>query len=242
MKNENKETIILGKWSVKRIDSLLERSNKLLNLEDKIAFICRNFLNTPYKKSTLIGNKENKEVFVINLAGMDCFTFIDYVEALRHSNTFYEFKENLKKIRYKGGKVDFKKRNHFFTEWVVSNKKWVTDITKRLGLNKAVKVTKKLNLKDKKTFFLEGIPQKKRILYYIPAKEIVNFLKDLKTGDYIGIYSEKIGLDVSHVGILLKENNKDFFCHASLKKGKVVKEMFLKYLKDKPGVVILRPK
>lgn len=241
MNDIKKETIILGKWSKEKIDSLLERSNRLLNLEERIAFICRNLLNTPYKKSTLIGDKNNKEIFVINLKGMDCFTFIDYVEAMRLSRSFEEFKENLKLVRYKGS-ISYKKRRHFFTDWAAHKKSFVIDVTKKIGTKIVVKTIKRLNLKEDKTLFLEGIPPKKRVIYYIPTENIKNILKNLKTGDYIGIYSEKNGLDVSHVGIYIREKNKDFLCHASLKKGKVVKERFLKYLEGKKGIIVLRPR
>ena len=45
---------------------------------------------------------------------MDCFTYLDYVEALRLSNSYEEFNPKVKDIRYKNGKVSFQNRNHFF--------------------------------------------------------------------------------------------------------------------------------
>lgn len=235
-----KEAIILGKWSIEKIDSFLKKSAKLRDPEKRISFICKHFLNTPYKR-TLIGGIDKKESFVIDLTGMDCFTFIDYVEAMRLSGSFNEFKENLKIIRYKRGHVSYKSRKHFFTDWAYYKKNTVIDITKKIGSKAAIRVIKRLNLKDDKTLFLEGISPKKRIIYYIPTQDINKIMDNLETGDYIGIYSEEKGLDVCHVGIYIKEKNKGLFYHASSKKGKVVKESFLKYLEEKKGIVVLRP-
>lgn len=235
-----KETINLGKWSIEKINSLLKKSTKFKNPEDKIPFICKQFLDTPYKR-TLIGSMDKKESFVINLAGMDCFTLIDYVEAMRLSGSFKEFRENLRRIRYKRGHVCYKSRRHFFTDWSSYKKNTVIDVTKKIGSDLALRVIKRLNLKDDKSFFLEGIAPKKRIIYYVPTKDIDKIINNLKTGDYIGIYSEKDGLDVSHVGIYIKERGQCLFYHASSKKGKVVKESFLKYLEGKKGIIVLRP-
>jgi hypothetical protein len=234
------ESILLGDWSKEEIDFLLKRFHKLRKSK-KITLLCERFLNTPYKDSTLIGSKEVHEVFVINLKYVDCFTFIDYIEALRRSKSFLDFKENLKAVRYKKGKVSFKNRNHFFSDWFVYNKDRIKDITEEIGNKKAIKSKKILNDKGDGTFFLEGIKCKKRIISYIPTDYINSIIKKLKTGDYIGIYSEKKGLDVSHVGIYIKEKGKSLFFHASSNKGKVIKEDFIDYLKDKKGIILLRP-
>jgi hypothetical protein len=64
----------------------------------------------------------------------------------------------------------------------------------------------------------------------------------MKTGDYVGIYSEKEGLDVSHVGIIIKEKDAVNLRHtSSLKKHReVIDEDFKEYLKNKPGIIALR--
>jgi len=66
----------------------------------------------------------------------------------------------------------------------------------------------------------------------------------LKTGDYAGIYSVTEGLDVSHVGIIIKKGDNIYLRHASSQKEirKVVDQDFRKYIVGKPGIIILRPK
>ena len=57
------------------------------------------------------------------------------------------------------------------------------------------------------------------------------------------ILSNKIGLDVSHVGFLLWDNEGNaIFRHASSKKKymKVIDEDFFEYIKNKPGIIIYK--
>ena len=63
----------------------------------------------------------------------------------------------------------------------------------------------------------------------------------LRTGDYIGIYSDLSGLDVSHVGIIVKDSLGIKFRHASSVARKVVDQDFATYISGKPGIIIIRP-
>ena len=129
---------------------------------------------------------------MINLEGVDCFTLIEYIEAMRLSASFSEFKENLKKIRYKSGEVAFDKRNHFFTDWREFNANSLDDVTKEIGSEKTVRVQKLLNEKEDKTVFIPGISPVIREIIYIPSDTINEAVTDkLLTGDYVGIYSGK---------------------------------------------------
>jgi len=208
-------------------------------------FLSGKFLGIDYAESTLIGDKDNPEVFVINLEGVDCFTFVEYVEAMRLSNSFFEFEENLKKVRYRSGEVSFIKRNHFFTDWIESNPDFVEDVTGKIGGDKAVTIRKILNEKENGTCFLHGIPSLRRKIKYVPSDAIDDLiLGRLKTGDYAGIYSAAEGLDVSHVGIIIGKGDSIYLRHASSQKEirKAVDQDFRIYIAGKPGIIILRPR
>ncbi|MEW6068894.1 MAG: N-acetylmuramoyl-L-alanine amidase-like domain-containing protein [Nitrospirota bacterium] len=211
----------------------------------RIDFLSRQFLDLDYIESTLIGDTNTPEVFVINLKGVDCFTFIDYIEAMRLSGSFSEFKKNLRRIRYKSGKVTFKNRNHFFTDWRVFNSDFISDVTEEIGGEKVIHIKKTLNAKGDRTSFVEGIHPFQREIKYIPADSIDDsILKNLRTGDYAGVYSRLQGLDVSHVGIIIKDKDRIFLRHASSQKNcrKVVDNDFKHYIINKPGIIVLRPK
>jgi len=245
------EYVILGRWTEERLNAIIREASEIHGAGERIAFISEKFLGLPYQEKTLIGDKNTPEVFVINFEGVDCFTFIDYIEAMRLSASFSEIRENLQRIRYKTGKVVFENRNHFFTDWVESNSEFVEDVTEGIGGKSSLRVEKMLNVKEDGTYFLNGIAPKKRIIKYIPSVVVDDsIMNKLRTGDYVGMYSEKSGLDVSHMGIIIKNedsllithHSSVFLRHASSVKGKVFDEDFRKYITNKAGIVILRPK
>lgn len=239
----NMERITLGKFSKNRLNDLLREAPPLSDRSERIDFLSKQFLDVPYKESTLIGDISTEEIFVIDFEGVDCFTFLDYVEALRVSESFPAFKENLVKVRYQSGRVVFAKRNHFFTDWKEFNAECVDDVTEDIGEAKSLKITKKLNQKDQDSQFVPGVPSRVREIAYIPSDEVGDdVVSRLRTGDYIGIYSDLQGLDVSHVGILAMNDRCVFLRHASSRHGKVVDEDFKTYMRDKPGIIVMRPK
>jgi len=69
---------------------------------ERIAFLSDHFHGIPYLENTLVGGANTDEVFVINLASVDCYTLIDYLRAMdfhRHRG----FREFLKtKIQISG--------------------------------------------------------------------------------------------------------------------------------------------
>lgn len=211
------------------IDKLLDKV-KTLSTERKIVKISQHFLGIPYKKNSLIGSFIQQEQLVIDFEGVDCMTFIEYVEAMRMSDSYSSFVENLRYVRYFDGIVDFKKRRHFFTDW--NELKTVKNVTEALN-EQFLTVVKELN-------FVEGIEPKHRVINYIPAEAIGKITSKLKTGDYCGFYTSKEGLDVTHVGIIILDGDTLKLRHASSKKGYVVDEDFLQYSKQKEGIIIFR--
>ena len=236
---------LFGRWNESYIDKMVKRSSSIKDPEKRIEFISSQFLGIGYKESTLIGDINTPEAFVINFEGMDCFTYIDYVEAMRLSNSFITFVENLRHVRYRYGDVKFQNRNHFFTDWAFFNNGFVEDVTKEIGGDKTKKVIKLLNKKGDGSYFLPGLGIRKREIHYIPAGSIDDVLiKKLKTGDYIGIASDRDGLDASHTGIIIKKSGKTLIRHASSinNNGRVVDEDFRTYVSTKPGIIVFRPK
>jgi len=242
--NDVVEFVDLGKFTQQSIELIISESNNNPLKENKVKIISENFLGVPYQGFTLIGSNNKQEVLTINLSGLDCFTYIDYVEALRHSTGFESFKNHVINIRYKESVVDYSARNHFFSDWPVYNSKYIEDVTGKIGGSNSVKENKFLNLKKDGTNYLSGIPVIEREITYIPYGDISSCITDkMNTGDYIGIYSDIEGLDVSHTGILIKKNGKAYIRHASSRKSnkKVLDEELLIYMKNKPGIVIYRP-
>lgn len=238
------ERIILGNWTESDIDLMLRTGQCLQDVEERIQYISGKFLEVPYRESTLIGSADTDEEFVVDFSGIDCFTFLDYVESLRRSFSFADFLGKLKKVRYRSGIVSYGTRNHFFTDWREHSGGSIVDITREIGGDRTRRALKSLNLKSDGSLFLDALPVVERMIEYIPASSIDNeVLKALDAGDYIGIYTETDGLDVSHVGIVIKHDDGTYLRHASSVAScrKVTDQLLVNYMKEKPGVVVLRP-
>ncbi len=239
------EQVLLGKWTKEQFDRTLIEASKIKDTGSRIDFLSKQFLNTLYKESTLIGDIRTPEILVINLEEVDCFTFIDYIEAMRISGSYPDFRTNLVKARYRFGEIDYKSRNHFFTDWKAFNTQFIVDVTLHIGAENTERVSKKLNYKDDGKSFLPGIPCLQREVEYIPTVlSDDTVMAGLKTGDYVGLYSNMEGLDVSHVGIIIRKGDSVSMRHASsaAKHRKVLDEDFKDCIADKPGFIVLRPK
>ena len=238
------EQIILGEWTRESLDIIFKEAADIAHPGKRIDFLSKQFLGTKYKEATLIGDANTQEVFVINFDALDCLTFIEYIEAMRRSVSFDEFRENLMRVRYRSGLLAFKNRNHFFTDWKAFNSDMIADVTKSIAAGKSKDVSKRLNEKNDVSFFLPGIQCRLREITYIQTVNLdETILAKLKIGDYVGIYSKMDGLDVSHTGIIVKQNNAVYLRHASSAKKhmKVLDEELMDYLKIKPGIIVLRP-
>jgi len=241
---ESREKIILGKWSKAELDKIIIKGAHIGDTGTRIEYLSAQFLGIPYKESTLAGDIHTPEMLIINLREVDCFTFIDYVEAMRCSRSFLEFKEILRKVRYKNGIVLFQNRNHFFTDWPKFNKDFVSDVTESIGRASTRHSKKTLNKKEDGAYYLEGISPVMRTVRYIPTAMADNsILEKLHTGDYVGIYTNADGLDVSHVGIIVQSQHNTIIRHASSTEHikKVVNQEFKDYIAAKPGFMVLRP-
>jgi len=237
--------IDLGKWTEAELDKIMREAYLIADAGLRIEFLSGFFIGLEYKGSTLPGNISTAEVFVINFSGVDCFTFIDYIEAMRLSDSFEYFLRNLKQVRYLNGLVSFKNRKHFFTDWAEHAPSSVDDLTARIGGGKVKSIEKEMNLKENGTPFLAGIESFQRNVNYIPSEDInSSVLLRLKTGDYAGIYSSMKGLDVSHVGIIIRDRDTLYLRHASSDRRfrKVVDQDLQEYISGTPGLIILRPR
>lgn len=234
----------LGKFSEEELDRLMAAASSLHDPGLRIGMISAEFLGVPYRGFTLVGNRETPERLVIDLKGVDCFTFIDYVEAMRISRSMAGFKDALVRVRYGEGKIAFNCRKHFFTDWLQSPDNPVRDITRELCKTACRSTVKRLNLKDDGSLFLPGIGIMEREVWYIPGELVDDSIEEgIKTGDYVGIYSRTGGLDVSHVGIFVRVGNVACLRHASSseERRRVVDQEFRAYVAARPGIIVVRP-
>lgn len=236
---------IIDEVTAKKVDSIVR--SELIPLSGEkhgeiISRISLSFLGTPYQENTLIGDSDTTEALVVNFNSVDCFTFIDYVEALARSHDQKSFINILARVRYIGGAVDYYSRRHFFSDWFASAPYNGRDVTPFLSPDYKV-ADKQLNKKPGGGEYINGLGIHDRKINYIPGSSISQkILNGLKTGDYVGVYSALEGLDVSHVGIVIRHDGKVWFRNASslAMNRKVVDVPFLEYMRTKPGIIVIR--
>ncbi len=232
--------INLGQWSRDEIEAMLTEGAALTDIGERIDVLSARFLGVPYGESTLIGAPGTPERLVVNLQAVDCFTYLDYVEAMRLADSFTRFIDVLRQVRYRGGSVAYAARRHFFTDWLKTPR--VKDVTDRIAPGHVVTAEKTLNRKDATSLYLADIDVVGRHVRYIPGASMdERVLRALRTGDYVGIYAEAPGLDVTHVGIAVRCRNGLLLRHASSAAGRVVEQDFAAYVRQTPGIIVVRP-
>lgn len=221
------------------------------------------FLETPYGYSTLEINE--KEDLVVNLRELDCVTYVEntialYRTIISDSINFEYFKKELKNIRYRSGTIEgYTSRLHYTTDWIFDNesKKYIFDKTKLIGgVELPVKVYyisqnyEKYNYLKKHPEDVEKIKTieekiNSRKYYYIPTEKIPTIEKSIHTGDILYFTTKISGLDISHAGIAVWQEDVLTFIHASTKYKKIIinPESLYDYCinnKNTTGIMVLK--
>jgi Protein of unknown function (DUF1460) len=247
-KQSSHERVDIDNYTANRITGIIDAQIKTPGSTGKngtgedIAKISAEFLGTPYEANMLIGSPTEPEKLVIDFRGLDCFTYLDYVESFRKSKNKPEFIQQVIKTRYIDSDVSYLQRKHFFTDWSHRTPLNAQDVTAQISPH-ASTVLKHLNQKKDGGKFIPSLQIVKRNVIYIPAEFIDDaVVSRLKTGDYIGIYTPIQGLDVTHTGIFVRTEKGAMLRNASSLKenNKVVDSPFMKYVQKTPGIVVLR--
>ena len=210
---------------------------------ERVVRISERFLGTPYQAGTLGSSLGTPEQLTIRLDAVDCFTLLDYVEALRRSAAPEEFRARLIEVRYRDGSVSWEQRRHFFSDWAAAPGSRVVDVTAAVGGTATRAVLKQLNLGADGVPLLPGVAVREHTVRFIPTEALDGtVLARLHAGDYLGVYNPKAGLDVSHVGIAVRRDGHWYLRHASSRReAKVIDSELRAYLAGRPGLVVLRP-
>lgn len=234
-----------------------------LPIADLVVEIGLSFLGTPYVAATLENGLEEK--MVINLRELDCTTFAENCLALartvkRKKTDFESFIAELQRIRYRDGiRNQYPSRLHYFSEWIHNNseKKIISEAPNLQGekLNKTINF---MSNHPEEYPVLKAHPelvpsiavQEKQLsstgFYYFPKNNPENLLKALHHGDIIGLTSGIEGVDINHVGIIIRKGNTFYLLHAPLSGKKVLISEgpvtdFIKPESKNSGIMIARP-
>lgn len=232
-------------------------------IQELMVEIGLSFLDTKYVAATLENGLEEK--MIINLRELDCTTFVENCLSLARTvkqgkTDFESYVAELERIRYRDGiRNQYPSRLHYFSEWIQNNskRKIVTEAPNFQG----IKLNKTINymsthpqdypvLKTNPELIPAIVLQEKEIsatgFYYFPKNNPENLLKNLKHGDIIALTSVIDGVDINHVGIIIRKTNQFHLLHAPLSGGKVLISDgpitdFIQPKSKNSGIIIARP-
>lgn len=221
------------------------------------------FGGSPYLEHSL---EHEPEELVVNLREFDCTTFVESCLAIsrtiRSGNLdFQEFTSELKNIRYRKGVIDgYGSRIHYFSDWIYLNnqKQLIRDVSQEVG---GIALKKEISFmsthpasypqlaKDPALIEIIASQEKKislREMYYVPKGRLTELESGLRDGDIVGITTSMGGLDIIHVGVLLRKSGRMHLMHASSKYKEVIisTETLDDYLADSKsatGIMLVRP-
>lgn len=226
------------------ITHLLQRGSAcdFRNAEEAVAFYGRSFIDTPYAAHTLEGEPE---MLTVRIDSLDCTTFVETAMALAFTSmerrsSWRDFVYNLQRIRYRGGEVDgYASRLHYIADWAVDNKHRgnFTDVSDSFP-----RVSFIVRTIDFMTRHRDKYPALADSVNYARIKAVESgyhshrfpYIKSSDTaiksvkaafhnGDVIALVSSLRDLDVTHMGIIVKESRdaEPYVLHASSADGKV---------------------
>lgn len=246
---------------------LLEGYNSGLKTPNElVAFYAQKLLARPYVAHTLEGNTE---MLTINIDQLDCTTFVETLYALTRTtlNARYSWRDfafNLENLRYRNGVMtDYSSRLHYISEWIVNNRSRGNLIEVTPDIPTADYLTKSINFMTTHKDSYKSLKDDPEMVEKIRNFEIgyrnhrMPYLKKqwlgrkdvkaaLKSGDFVGLVTKIDGLDISHLGIVYKdEKGEIFLLDASMSGGKVQLEkenMFdmLRHSKSNIGLRVFR--
>ena len=107
----------------RRARQLLARAKPHRAGPARVEALSASLLGGRYEAHGLVGSAEVPEELVAPLDRFDCVTFVETVLALARAADPAGFVDELRRIRYDGGQVEWAARNHYMTEWVRRNGK-----------------------------------------------------------------------------------------------------------------------
>jgi len=225
------------------------------------------FLGTPYVGATL---EMEPEGLVVNLRELDCTTFVESVLALSRTvaagdSTFEAYCKQLRSVRYREGVITgYLDRLHYTSDWMYENdRKGIVKYVAEEGVGQPYVFELSFmsshpdSYRQLKADSLlipliaakeEEVNGRSDFYRYIPKMEIDSFALSIHNGDMLGFVTSVKGLDISHVGLIVRHGEEDelSFIHASSLAMEVIvnKESLKHYVENSKsceGIMLARP-
>lgn len=228
-----------------RISSMLTEASAIdfRTPEDRVEFFARKFIGKPYVAHTL-ENGTGPESLTVNIDELDCTTFVETALALAYTvgerrMSWRDYVYNLERIRYRNGELNgYPSRLHYICDWAVDN-------IHRGNITDATTVFPRYSYLVRSVDFMtvnrDRYPSLADSASYARMREVENGYrnhrfpyiktadlgsKDVKaafhSGDVVAFVSKLKNLDVTHMGIVVRDDNGMLHAlHASMTNGHV---------------------
>ncbi len=214
---------------------LIRESRAHAQLPERIEFISGALLGKKYRADTLIGGPKRPEVFVVREDAFDCVTFCEVVLAAANAHDMPEFETILRRIRYDRGEVQWRRRNHAFSDWCQRN---IDNQTFRpVTMQPAVQIERTVTV-------LAALGRQQVSFPAIPRATFAANKSQFATGDVIGFVSRRSSLDYFHCGlVMVRKGGAVMLRHASLTHRRSLDENLETFLNSNQvkWVTLLRP-
>ena len=230
-----------------RINQLLQDglASRLKTANELVAYYADRLLGTPYVAHTLEGDEER---LTINIDELDCTTFIETLYALTRTTltgrySWRDYAANLENLRYRDGQMgDYSSRLHYISDWIVNNHARGNMVEVTADLPHATYMVKTIDFMTQHKDSYRSLKGDSAMVEKIRRFEMgyrnhrMPYLKKswlgdkavkaaLRSGDFVGLVTKVEGLDISHLGIIHKDDKGEIYLlDASMSGGKVMLE------------------
>mgnify|MGYP003935089421 CR=1 FL=1 len=160
--------------------------------------LCLALVGRPYLDHPLGGGPGLPERLVARLDAFDCVTLVESVLSLARSRAWRGFLRELRNVRYREGRVAWRQRLHYFSDWMLANQRRGAIRIRTRGAG-AHAVTTRLAI-------LEGLPARHARFQVVPKRSLHRARRRLSDGTIVAFASVRTGLDFFHTGLLLVDD------------------------------------
>ena len=227
-----------------------------LETAEVITKLAEYFIGTPYEAFSL--DKGDVEKLRLNLTRFDCMLFVEQLLAIAVTTDWQSFVGTTQAMRYKDGEIDYCSRNHYFQNWAAyaAEKGWLDDVTDQV-LGNQQRVVNLTFMSENPSLYpalknlanLRCISEKEQNLKttqnYIPNDQLNQASHSLRSGDLFAVATSVQGLDVTHMGVVVRGKDGLSAIHAIPGQGVIRSMPFADYINGVPksiGAVVLRPR